>query len=157
MEIEGESLDGLLVDLYSALTTYGILNEGSRGHTIELLGVTLRLTKPRARLSRSEGRGKPFSALGELLWYLSGSDALSFIEPYVPKYKNDAEDGIIHGAYGPRLFSMRGRSNQIENVIALLRKSSGSRRAAQGSGAQPRFAAASGRSRVGARAVLLQF
>ena len=31
----------------------------------ELRGVTLQLTNPRARLSRSESRGKVFSALGE--------------------------------------------------------------------------------------------
>lgn len=129
MEITEDSLDGLLVGLYSALIADGARNEGSRGSTIELLGVTLRLTKPRARLSRSEDRGKPFSALGELLWYLSGSDRLDFIEPYVPRYKEDAEEGIIHGAYGPRLFAMRGKSNQIDNVIALLKKSPGSRRA----------------------------
>lgn len=129
MELSEESLDGLLVDLYKALLSDGTKNEGSRGSTLELLGVTLRLTKPRARLSRSEDRGKPFSALGELLWYLSASDRLNFIEPYVPRYKDDAEEGIIHGAYGPRFFAMRGKSNQIENVIALLKKSSGSRRA----------------------------
>lgn len=129
MELTEDSLDGLLVDLYKSLLDQGVENKGSRGSTIELLGVTLRLTKPRARLSRSEDRGKPFSALGELLWYLTGSDELSFIQPYVPRYKEDSEDGVIHGAYGPRLFAMRGKANQIQNVIDLLRKNSGSRRA----------------------------
>lgn len=129
MEIVEDSLDGLLVALYGALIEEGTANAGSRGDTRELLGVTLRLTKPQARLSRSEDRGRPFSALGELLWYLSGSDRLEFIEPYVPRYREDAEEGIIHGAYGPRLFSMRDETDQVANVIALLKSTPGSRRA----------------------------
>jgi thymidylate synthase len=83
----------------------------------------------RARLSRSENRGKPFSALGELLWYLAGSDKLEFIQPYVPRYSEDAVEGIIHGAYGPRLLAMRGAINKFENVTHLLRKRPTSRRA----------------------------
>lgn len=66
--------------------------------------------------------------MGELLWYLGGSDTLDFIEPYVPRYKEEAVDGRIHGAYGPRLFDIRG-NNQIENVTRLLRARSTSRRA----------------------------
>jgi thymidylate synthase len=129
LEIFEDSLDGLLVVLYEALMKSGDKQEGSRGPMLELLGVTLRLTKPRARLSRSEDRGKPFSALGELLWYLTGSDKLDFIEAYVPRYRKEAEDGLIHGAYGPRLFAMRGKTNQVENVLEMLAKNAGSKRA----------------------------
>jgi thymidylate synthase len=129
MEIERESLDGLLIALYQELLTSGGRNEGGRGANQELLGVTLRLTDPLARLSRSEDRGKPFSALGELLWYLSASDTLQFIKPYVPRYEEDAVGGILPGAYGPRLFRMRDGTNQIENVTDLLRSNPGSRRA----------------------------
>jgi len=64
-----------------------------------------------------------------LLWYLAKSDKLDFIEPYVGEYRKDAVNGVLPGAYGPRLFAMRGEINQIENVIRLLRKKSGSRRA----------------------------
>src|ERR1700744_3918532 len=98
MEIIGEGLDDVLIDLYDQLLKTTSRNEGSRGGTLEILGVTLRISKPRARLSRSENRGKPFSALGELLWYLAGSNKLEFIEPYVSQYKKDAVNGIIHGA-----------------------------------------------------------
>lgn len=129
MKIVDDSLDGLLVVLYEELMKNGNPQDGSRGPMRELLGVTLRLTKPRARLSRSEDRGKPFSALGELLWYLTGSDRLDFIEAYVPHYRKEAEDGIVHGAYGPRLFSMRGKTNQIQNVLDMLAKNAGSKRA----------------------------
>lgn len=129
MEIEHDSLDEVLIELYQALLRSSLKNKGSRGENIDLLGVALRIRKPRTRLSRSENRGRPFSALGELLWYLSGSDKLDFIEPYVPRYKEDARDGVLHGAYGPRLFAMDGKFNQLENVTALLRKRDWSRRA----------------------------
>jgi hypothetical protein len=39
MEIIGESLDAVLIDLYRNLQTDGLRNEGSRGDTLELLGV----------------------------------------------------------------------------------------------------------------------
>lgn len=128
--MNGDSLDDVLIDLYKALLATDGRNEGgTRGPSKELLGVTLRIGNPRARLSRSEDRGKPFSAVGELLWYLSGSDRLDFIEPYIPRYRDDAVDGILPGAYGPRLFAMRGSINQIDNVSKLLIEKPGSRRA----------------------------
>ncbi len=129
MEISGESLDEILIDLYEKLLNSTLHNRGSRGSTLEMLGVLLRISKPRARLSRSENRGKPFSALGELLWYLTGSDKFDFIQPYVPRYSQDATDGILHGAYGPRFFAMRGNIDQIENVARLLNRRPTSRRA----------------------------
>jgi thymidylate synthase len=77
MEIEGESLDDVLMSLYQALPSMATRNMCSRGETYEILAVVLRIRNPRARLSRSENRGKPFSALGELLWYLSKRNMLS--------------------------------------------------------------------------------
>lgn len=99
MEIQCDSLDGLLYRLYSAIKRDGRPHgSGTRGKSQELLGVSLRILKSRARISRSENRGKPFSALGELLWYLSGSDRLDFIEAYVSEYRRDAVDGTLEGA-----------------------------------------------------------
>lgn len=129
MEIVGQSLDAVLHRLYSKLLNDGQPQGGSRGENRELLGVSLRITKPRARISRSENRGKPFSALGELLWYLSGTDTLEFIEPYVPRYAGDAVDGVLEGAYGPRLMRMRDGIDQFASIEALLKQRPGSRRA----------------------------
>jgi thymidylate synthase len=130
MEIEAESLDDILIGLYEVLSNRGRPNKASRGDTLELLGVSIRLRNPRARLSRSENRGKPFSALGELLWYLAGRNDLLFIKPYISAYQNEADDdGTIYGGYGPRLLAMRGHINQITSVIELLKRNPGSRRA----------------------------
>ena len=129
MEITGGSLDEILIKLYEALVQDGRPNVSSRGKTLELLGVSIRLYLPRARLSRSEDRGKLFSALGELLWYLSGSDDLGFIRPYIPQYEKEAEGDRIHGGYGSRLFKMHGNVNQIESVSNLLKDRPTTRRA----------------------------
>ncbi len=129
MEIIGESLDSVLHQLYLEIDANGQSNRGSRGDTLELLGVALRILKPRARISRSENRGKPFSAIGELLWYLSGSDKLEFIERYVSEYAEDAVDGVIEGAYGPRLLAMRGNIDQFASIEKLLADKPNSRRA----------------------------
>ena len=130
MEIEAETLDDVLATLYPELLDRGDGNAASRGTTNEKVGVLLRITKPRARLSRSFSRGKPFSALGELLWYLARSDKLDFIKRYISRYEDESDDGVsVHGAYGPRLFAMRDGINQIENVIRLLQKRGTSRRA----------------------------
>lgn len=129
MEIEKDGIDDVLMDLYPRLLEDGSEQEGTRGGLREILGVTLRLQNPLARVSRSQDRGKPFSALGELLWYLHGSDKLEFIEPYIGQYRKDAVNGVIHGAYGPRLHAMRGDINQIRNVITLLEQNTTSKRA----------------------------
>ncbi|AQR60265.1 thymidylate synthase [Brevundimonas sp. LM2] len=129
MECSGDSLDDVLIQLYNALGKTTRRNEeGSRGSNFEILGVSLHVSNPRARLSRSENRGKTFSALGELLWYLSGREDLGFIEPYVPIYRDEVVNGIIEGAYGPRLFDMRG-INQIDSIISILSRKPGTRRA----------------------------
>jgi len=134
LEIEHESLDAILYRLYQDIDAQGHRHDGGTrgeklGGTLELLGVALRITNPRARISRSENRGKPFSALGELLWYLSGSNKLAFIKPYVAEYEHDAVDGVLEGAYGPRLLAMRGQVDQFESVERLLHRKPGSRRA----------------------------
>jgi thymidylate synthase len=94
----------------------------------ELTGVLLEISNPRARLSRTETRGKPYSCLGELCWYLAGSNDLSFILYYIPEYKRYADGSRIFGGYGPRLLNWGGL-NQLANVAELLRKRHDSRRA----------------------------
>jgi thymidylate synthase len=102
--------------------------EPTKGPAHELQAVTLELTNPLARLSRSEGRGRLFSALGELCWYLSGTNATDFVTYYIPEYGDYDENGFIHGAYGPRWFNFDAR-NQVQYVIERLRHEPASRRA----------------------------
>jgi thymidylate synthase len=123
------TLDDLLRKALGQILQDGAPVTATRGPNRELACVLLKLTRPRARLSHTETKGKPFSALGELAWYLAASNAADFITYYLSIYKEETEiDGTIHGAYGPRLFSERW-NNQFENVVALLRRKPTSRKA----------------------------
>jgi thymidylate synthase len=121
-----DSLDDLLRAAIEAVIERGEAVSPTKGTNRELRGVTLQLTNPRARLSRSESRGKVFSALAEFLWYLSGSNATDQIAHYIPKYWDYDEDGLVFGGYGPRL---RGPTDQLVRVIDLLRARPSTRRA----------------------------
>jgi thymidylate synthase len=121
-----DSLDDLLRAAIEAVLKHGEAVRPTKGPNRELRGVTLELTNPRARLSRSESRGKVFSALAELIWYLSGSNATDQITHYISAYSQYDEDGIIFGGYGPRL---RGDADQLATVIGLLRERPSTRRA----------------------------
>lgn len=124
----GETLDDLLRDAIEAIRSKGDRIVASKGSNTELRAVTLELTNPLARISRTETRGLPFSALGELCWYLSKTNELAFIRYYIREYMNFADGDIIFGGYGPRLFNMRG-INQIRNVIDLLTRKPTTRQA----------------------------
>lgn len=129
MYIIRETLDDALLELYPALLKLDNFIGASRGEFTERVGVLIEITKPRARLSRSETRGKLFSSLGEFLWYLSRENKLEFIERYVGEYRKETEDGTtVYGGYGPRLFGRRG-VDQVANVICALKNGASTRRA----------------------------
>jgi thymidylate synthase len=126
--LSGATLDDLLRLVIEEIYANGERIKPTKGKAIELTGVLLELTEPRARLSRTETRGKPYSCLGELCWYLSGTNKLDFISYYIPRYKDYAEGDEVFGGYGPRLFNWRGLS-QLDKVTEILRKKSSSRQA----------------------------
>lgn len=129
MRFAASSLDDLCRALYPKLLKGAEPVTSSRGPSRERSGVLLELHEPRARLSRTETRGKPFSCLGEWLWYLSGDNRLEFIRYYIERYEKESEDGErVDGGYGPRLYHQRG-INQISSVIELLRTRPDSRQA----------------------------
>ena len=105
----GDNLDDLLRLVFTRLLGRGrnIFHvQGNRkGSNTEVFGALLELKNPRARLSRSQRKGRIFSALGELLWYLSGNDQIKAINYYIPGYDKWSDDGkVASGAYGPRIF-----------------------------------------------------
>lgn len=127
---EADTLDDLLAEVYRAFVNETSELTASRGSFLEFTGCLLVLNNPRARLSRSENRGKLFSGLAELLWYLSKENHLAFMEYYLKgRYVSESEDGkTVRSAYGERLFSINS-INQIDNVIRVLTKKATSRRA----------------------------
>ena len=129
MYIPAATLDDLMRRVLGKLVKSNVRNQAARGGTRELRSVLLKLSNPRARLSHTEKKGKIFSALGELLWYLAKSNDLEFISYYLDQYRKESEDGAtVYGAYGPRLFNKRG-NDQVKNVLVLLGRHSSTRRA----------------------------
>src|SRR5579859_5692389 len=130
-DFRGRTVDDLMRRAIQAVQADGDLIHPSKGGhqgALELTGVLLELTNPRARLSRTETRGKPYSCLGELCWYLAGSNDLDFISHYIREYKSYADWDRIFGGYGPRLFNWAGL-NQFANAAEILSKKRDSRQA----------------------------
>lgn len=123
-----QTMDDLMHEVIVELLASGRRVTSGKGENIELTGVMLELENPRARLSRSEKRGKPFSCLGELLWYLSRTNDLSFIQYYIPAYRYSADGDKVWGGYGPRLFDWNG-INQFKNIVDRLSRNPSSRKA----------------------------
>lgn len=125
---EHQTIDDLMRSAVSEILERGEPVEARRGANKEIRGASFILTNPRARLSRTATRGKIFSALGELLWYLSGSNATNPIAYYIPQYRKDCEDGTVFGGYGPRLFGPPPK-DQVNRIISLLKENPHTRRA----------------------------
>ena len=128
-----KTLDDLMYDTFDTVLRRGRSIKTSRGSCKEITGVMLELTDVRARLSRSESKGTPFSALGEFCWYLSGRGDIDSIAYYLPRAydrNRDVEtDGVtISGAYGPRLIGAGG-AGQLETVINMLARKTTTRQA----------------------------
>lgn len=117
--VEEDSLDDVLRGVMRSLLDKGAAISPTKGRATELIGASITLRNPRARVSRSQGRSPLFSALGELLWYLSGDDDVERVARYIPMYRGFAVDGRVEGAYGPRLFGAKGRLDEvIERMVA---------------------------------------
>ncbi|QRM89052.1 thymidylate synthase [Lacinutrix sp. WUR7] len=130
MHIIEKTLDDILNRVFTELLKLPFDVIPTKGASSEIFGCLIELKNPRARLSITETKGKAFSSLGELFWYLSKTNALKYIKYYIPQYVKSSDDNeTIYGGYGPRLFKKDGHINQVNNVIEILRKKPNSRRA----------------------------
>lgn len=125
---QAQTIDDLMYQVTNDLLSKGKPIRPTKGPAVELTGILLELKNPRARLSQTETRGKALSCLGELCWYLAKTNCLDYISYYIPKYKIFADNGLIFGGYGPRLFDWKGL-NQVENIIDRLKTKPYSRKA----------------------------
>ncbi|WP_431674485.1 thymidylate synthase [Rhizobium leguminosarum] len=137
-----DTIDGLLRQVFQQLLSNDSRNrrvESRKGFSTETFAALLQLTNPRARISRSIGRSKITSALGEMSWYLTGSDALPFIKHYLDRYDKFSEDKeTLNGAYGKRIFGIRRKykvgdrvriGTEWQRMIETLKERPGSRNA----------------------------
>ncbi|MEV0934310.1 thymidylate synthase [Streptomyces phaeochromogenes] len=98
--------------------------------TREVLDVHMRLTQPRARLLYAPPARilNPAFAVAETIWHLSGSDA-SWIFDYNAQLRKYTDDGVLRGAYGPRMRNWAGTVDQLHRVVEILTEDPDSRRA----------------------------
>jgi len=126
--LSGKTLDDVMRALIEEVEAHGERVLATKGWNTEVTGILFEITDPRARLSRTESRGKPFSCLGELCWYLAKNNKLDFISYYLSRYEGSADGDEIFGGYGPRLFNLKGL-NQVDSVTNLLKRKRTSRQA----------------------------
>jgi thymidylate synthase len=124
----GATVDDLMKESIEAVLDSGTVIAPSKGACRELHPVALTLTNPLARLSRTESRGRLFSALGETCWYLSRASDPDFIGWYLGYYRTSDPQATAWGGYGARLFGADG-FDQVRYVIDRLRSSPDSRQA----------------------------
>ncbi|MGW8604538.1 thymidylate synthase [Streptomyces sp. NPDC055893] len=98
--------------------------------TREVLDVHMRLTRPRARLLYAPPARilNLAFAVAETVWILSGSDE-PWIFDYNTKLRQYADDGVLRGAYGPRMRKWAGTVDQLSRVVEILKQDPDSRRA----------------------------
>ena len=107
-------------------------DESSRDGNVcgEVLNAVTVIEDPTYNIVKSDIRKMPIRyAVGELLWYLSGSNSLDDIKRYSKAWENLSDDGYtVNSAYGYRIQSKFG-FNQWEHVVGLLKKDPNSRQA----------------------------
>lgn len=132
MRINVPTIDDAMRRSYETILSSGkVVEDSSRGPNREIVGVQIEITKPLARISRTESRFTLYSALGEFLWYLAKSDDAEFMRHYAPRYPELAKadsNGRVAAAYGPRLFAWDG-IDQVNRVVKLLRAKPSSKKA----------------------------
>lgn len=96
----------------------------------EILNAVTVIADPTRNIVSSPIRKMPMRyALGELLWYLSGSNRLEDIKQFSKAWDSLSDDGkTINSAYGYRIFEKFG-FNQWEHVKQLLTADPNSRQA----------------------------
>ncbi|GAA0905893.1 thymidylate synthase [Virgisporangium aurantiacum] len=128
--LTGDSANDLYTGVCRAVLTQGRRAAPRGMATTELLGAHLCLNDPRRRfVSVPPARLlNPAFAVAEALWILSGSD-----DPWIFTYNRNlrryADNGRLHGAYGPRMRRWRGEVDQLQRVRALLARDPDSRQA----------------------------
>lgn len=116
---------------YNKLATQGKENDSRDGAVCgEVINAVTVIEDPTHNILKSPIRNMPVRyAVGELLWYLSGSNRLDDIKKYSKAWENLSDDGeTINSAYGYRIFEEFG-FDQWEYVKDKLRQDPNSRQA----------------------------
>lgn len=116
---------------YSLLSMQGKSDSSRDGEVCgEILNAVTVIKDPTQNILKSDIRKLPMRyAVGELLWYLSGSNKLSAIKRYSKAWENLSDDGeTVNSAYGYRIANQFD-FNQWEYVKGLIKKDPNTRQA----------------------------
>lgn len=117
--------------ILSAQARDGNVQNSRDGEVVgEVISAVTIIKDPTRGIVQSDIRKMPVRyAVGELLWYLSGSNRVSDIAKYSKVWERLSDDGEhVNSAYGHRIFEQFG-FDQWEHIKNLLRKDPMSRQA----------------------------
>lgn len=128
--LAGQSANELYIAAVDAVLRDGLTVHPRGLETCEILGVHLRLTDPRQRfVDLPPARViNPAFAVAEALWIVSGSDA-PWIYQYNKALTRYTDDGVLQGAYGPRMRRWNNNVDQLDHVRRTLIEDPDSRQA----------------------------
>lgn len=127
--IKDDNMNGIYYKLTQQVLNYGEKLDDTR----ELQNVSFELTNPLKNITQNRSQekyGVSLSyALGELVWYFTGSNSMNFISKFGKMWEKLSDDGETNNsAYGYRLQTQFG-FDQIKTIERLLTKDKHSRRA----------------------------
>lgn len=132
-QLEGNSMDEIQKKIVEELLEKGDRVKPRNQWIHEIIGVSFRLNNPRARIIYNPARKyNLILGLGELFWYLRGSNRLDIIQYYCQRYFDFSDDGyLLYGAYGPRIFGKKLKNGltQWEMAYQKLKKDPDTRQA----------------------------
>lgn len=131
---ESKSVNGVWEQAFTALSKLAAqgFEDSSRDGAVvgEYLDAVMIVEDPTRSIVTSKIRNMPMRyAVGELAWYLSGSNKVKDISQYAQKWVDISDDGETNNsAYGYRIFNKFG-FDQWEYVKDLIRKDPNTRQA----------------------------
>lgn len=111
----GNELLDAFADACVRLNRFGYRTAPRGAAVYELLNHSIKVHNPRQRIINHKARKPPYRyLLGELCFYLSGSNMADFIASYSPFWKSiSKEDGTVNSGYGHRIF---GKSDRVQFI-----------------------------------------
>lgn len=131
---EGKTVNAVWEQAFNELANQATqgFTAGSRDGAVvgEIINAAFYVEDPTRNIVSSPLRNMPMRyAVGELAWYLSGSNKVSDISRFAKKWAEISDDGVTNNsAYGYRIMSKFG-FDQWEHVKELLKRDPSSRQA----------------------------
>lgn len=121
--IEASNATDAFVKAYRYVDHFGEIVESRIGKTKHLVDMNILIKNPYNNVCLDRARNLSLRyMLGEILWYLSGSNKVKDIAKYAKMWNDLTDDGeTVNSAYGYRIFHQFG-FDQLQYVIDKLKK-----------------------------------